>query len=88
MTTYRIEHQGREPLEIHQCPTAMAAVEWAAKTCTWARGYTDYELGAIWPFNPDMLVNGIPAYRVAAGEYGGGWVDAASRKDALAERVA
>jgi hypothetical protein len=92
MTTYRIEHQHKARHEqpwgwtanIAQAQSAMAAVEWAAKTLTWARGHTDYELGVIWPFNPDMLVNGIPAYRVAAGEYGGSWATAATRRDAQA----
>lgn len=84
MTTYRFEHQDREPREVHNCSTAMSAVEYMAQNCTWARGHADYELGVIWPFNPDMTVNGIPAYRVAAGEYGGSWLAAASRRDALA----
>lgn len=88
MPTYHIEHQGRDPLNIHQCPTAMAAIEWAAKTCTWAQGYADTECGVIWPFNPDMLVDGVPAYRIAAKEYGGTWLAVALQRDALIEQVA
>lgn len=67
---------------IENCADRMAAIEVAAECYRWARGYPDSEAGVIWPFNPLMLVDGIPAYRVAAADLGGAWAEAAARKDA------
>ena len=67
---------------IHNCASPMAAVQHAAQCYTWARGCIDRDAGVIYPFNPNMLVDGVPAYRVAAAEFGGQWAEAAARKDA------
>ena len=33
---------------------------------TWANGYTDFETGIVWPFNPEMTIDGIRAADVFA----------------------
>jgi hypothetical protein len=66
----------------------MDAVMWAAKCYCWAQGHSDFKFGVFWPFNPLMLVNGVPAYRVAAAELGGAFADVAARMDADAIKEA
>lgn len=89
MQTYRIEHHDPErrtgPVawvaDIKGFDSPMSAVHWAAKCYTWARGWSDYETGLIWPFNPEMLVDGRRSCEVAAEEFGGAYADALARRD-------
>lgn len=90
MPSYLIEHHHAENRDLvggrstlHNCASPMAAVQLAAEIITWARGFIDRDLGVMWPFNPDILVDGVPAYRIAAAEFGGTWADAAARRDGL-----
>jgi hypothetical protein len=64
------------------------AMLYAAGTFSWARGWLDTERGAIWPFNPDMIVTvgevSKTACEWAAEEFGGRWAEVlhAARQEA------
>ncbi len=89
-----IQHQHPERREgklgwtanISTAATPMAAVQWAAKCYTWAQGWPDEAAGIIWPFNPDMLVDGRRACEVAAEEWGGAWAEALARREGVPVR--